>query len=300
MSELEQFLDTSSLSFECVDDPPQSPCPMADKSKEPIINSTTGERICPVCYVSLGFPMEYSDSFFDDDDESMESGSDVEFTYIAEGDKIQDSTTEQKRINDRKETVRKSLRKMSQYDLDFAIFASNEKNINEAMSRLETLEKSEEPLFTGQRSVLLKTVAVLSHMRNKGMPNQECIKALGLKSQLLYKLTRHLEVLDRPDIESGVSREIDFISKIVDDIPSAVATQAIESYERLRPANSVLSETVRAAAWLFLTAKASGAKVFKKDFYALPNVSREAFNKSLATYEQQGNAYIEEVVSGEL
>ena len=47
MSELEQFLDTSSPRFECVDDPPQSPCPMEDKSKEPIINSATGERICP-------------------------------------------------------------------------------------------------------------------------------------------------------------------------------------------------------------------------------------------------------------
>ena len=299
MSELEQFLDTSSPRFECVDDPPQSPCPMEDKSKDPIINSTTGERVCPLCYISLGFPVEQSDSFFDDDEESMESESDVEFTYIAEGDRIQETTTEQKRINDRKESFRKSLRVMSQYDLDFAIFASNENNIDTAMSRLESLEKSEEPLFIKTRSVLLKTVAVLSHMRKEGMPNQTCIKALGLKSQNLYRLTRHLEVLDRPDIESGVSREIDFISKIV-DVPSAVATQAIESYERLRPANSVISETVRAAAWLFLTAKASGVKVYKKDFYALPNVSREAFNKSLTTYEEQGNAYIEEIVSGEL
>lgn len=299
MSELEQFLDTSSPRFECVDDPPQSPCPMEDKSKEPIINSATGERTCPLCYSSLGFPMEQSDAFFDDDEESVESEYDVEFTYIPEGDRIQDSTTEQKRINDRKETFRKSLRVMSQHDLDFAIFASNESNIDEAMSRLEALEKAEEPLFIKTRSILLKTVAVLSHMRKEGMPNQNCIKALGLKSQLLYRLTRHLEVLDRPDIESGVSREIDFISKIV-DVPPAVATQAMESYERLRPPNSVLSETVRAAAWLFLTAKASGVKVLKKDFYALPNVSREAFNKSLTTYEQQGNAYIEEIVSDEV
>ena len=136
MSELEQFLDTSSPRFECVDDPPQSPCPMEDKSKDPIINSTTGERVCPLCYISLGFPVEQSDSFFDDDEESMESESDVEFTYIAEGDRIQETTTEQKRINDRKESFRKSLRVMSQYDLDFAIFASNENNIDTAMSRL--------------------------------------------------------------------------------------------------------------------------------------------------------------------
>ena len=81
---------------------------MEDKSREPIIDSTTGERICPVCYVSLGFPMEYGDSFFDDDDESIESASDVEFTFIAEGDRIQDSTTEQKRVNDRKESFRKA------------------------------------------------------------------------------------------------------------------------------------------------------------------------------------------------
>lgn len=299
MSELERSLGTSSPSFECADDPPRSPCPMEDKSKEPIIDSTTGERICPVCYVSLGFPMEYGDSFFDDDDESIESASDVEFTFIAEGDRIQDSTTEQKRVNDRKESFRKAIPTISKYDLDFAIFAANEGNIDAAMSTLETLEKSEEPLFVKTRSVILKTVAVLSHMRNKGMPNQACVKALGLKSQQLYRLTRHLEVLDRPDIESGVPREIDFISKIV-DVPSPVATQAIESYERLRPPNSVISETVRAAAWLFLTARASGVKVYKKDFYSLPNVSREAFNKSLTTYEQQGNAYIEEIASDEV
>ena len=106
--------------------------------------------------------------------------------------------------------------------------------------------------------------------------------------------------MDRPDIKSNVSREIDIISRLIDSIPSSISLQARESYEITRPINSVLSERAIASAWLYMTAKAAGVKVIKTDFYALPGVSRSAFNKSISNYEKQGNTYIEEDASNEI
>ncbi len=297
MSDLERFQNTSQTNFECADDPPRTICPIATGELEPRIDSSTGERWCPTCYVSLGFPLDTSDSFYDDDDEDLND--DTEFAYVAEGDKVIDWTNEFKKINDRKNSLSELIPKIAPYDMDFAIYAANEQNLDTALSRLAKLEEAEEPSFLKVTRIPPKAIAVLSHMRGKGLPHQSMFKPLKISYKDTYKLYSILEVLDRPDIKSNVSREIDILSKLV-DIPSSISLQARESYERIRPISSVLSDKVKAASWLFLTAKASNAKVFKKDFYALPEVSRSAFNKSLSTYQEQGNAYIEEDASEEI
>lgn len=299
MSDLEQFQNTSQTSFECADDPPRDNCPIKTGELEPKINPQTGERKCTACLASLGFPVEMSDAFFDDDDDSADLDDDTEYAYVAEGETIKDASNEYKKMLYRKEVASRKISKMTPYDLDFVIYATNEENMDAALLTIEKLEKSGEPLFLGTSAVVPKVIATLSHMRGKGLPNQELFKPLNIEYDTTYKLYSRLQLIDRPDINNSVSREIEILSKLV-DIPSPISLQARESYERTRPISSVLSDKVKAASWLFLTAKASDAKVLKKDFYALPGVSRSAFNKSLSTYQAQGNAYIVEETSEDI
>ena len=299
MSDLEQFQNTSQTSFECVDDPPRDNCPIKTGELDVEINSSTGAQMCTACLGSLGFPVEMSDAFFDDDDDSADLNDDTEYAYVAEGETIKDASNEYKKMLYRKEVASRKISKMTPYDLDFVIYATNEENMDAALLTIEKLEKSGEPLFLGTTAVVPKVIATLSNMRGKGLPNQELFKPLNIEYDTTYKLYSRLQLIDRPDINNSVSREIEILSKLV-DIPSPISLQARESYERTRPISSVLSDKVKAASWLFLTAKASDAKVLKKDFYALPGVSRSAFNKSLSTYQAQGNAYIVEETSEDI
>lgn len=299
MSDLEQFQNTSQTSFECADDPPRDKCPIKTGKLEVKVDPSNGERWCPACYVSLGFPVEMSDAFFDDDDDSADLNDDTEYAYVAEGDKIKDASNEYKKLEYRKGVATEKISKMTSYDLDFVIYATNNENMNAALLTIEKLEKNGEPLFLETTAVVPKVIAALSHMRGKGLPNQKLFKPLNIDYSTTYKLYSRLQLIDRPDINNNVSREIEILSKLV-DIPSGIALQARESYERTRPISSVISDKVKAASWLFLTAKLSDAKVFKKDFYALPGVSRSAFNKSLSTYQAQGNAYIVEETSEDI
>ena len=299
ISDLQQFLDTSQTSFECADDPPRDNCPIKTGELEAKVDPSNGERWCPACYVSLGFPVEMSDAFFDDDDDSADLNDDTEYAYIPEGDKIKDASNEYKKMANRKEVASEKISKMTSYDLDFVIYATNDENMNAALLTIEKLEKTGEPLFLETTAILPKVIATLSHMRGKGLPNQKLFKPLNIDYATTYKLYSRLQLIDRPDINNSVSREIEILSKLL-DIPSGISLQARESYERTRPISSVISDKVKAASWLFLTAKLSDAKVFKKDFYALPGVSRSAFNKSLSTYQAQGNAYIVEETSEDI
>jgi len=299
MSDLEQFQNTSQTNFECADDPPRDNCPIKTGKLEVKVDPSNGERWCPACYVSLGFPVEMSDAFFDDDDDSADLNDDTEYAYIAEGDKIKDASNEYKKMANRKEVASEKISKMTSYDLDFVIYATNDENMNAALLSIEKLEKNGEPLFLETTAILPKVIAALSHMRGKGLPNQKLFKPLNIDYSTTYKLYSRLQLIDRPDIDNSVSREIEILSKLL-DIPSPISLQARESYERTRPISSVISDRVKAASWLFLTAKLSDATVFKKDFYALPGVSRSAFNKSLSTYQAQGNAYIVEETSEDI
>ena len=299
MSDLEQFQNTSQTNFDCADDPPRDNCPIKTGKLEVKVDPSNGERWCPACYVSLGFPVEMSDAFFDDDDDSADLNDDTEYAYIAEGDKIKDASNEYKKMANRKEVASEKISKMTSYDLDFVIYATNDENMNAALLSIEKLEKNGEPLFLETTAILPKVIAALSHMRGKGLPNQKLFKPLNIDYSTTYKLYSRLQLIDRPDIDNSVSREIEILSKLL-DIPSGIALQARESYERTRPISSVISDKVKAASWLFLTAKLSDAQVFKKDFYALPGVSRSAFNKSLSTYQAQGNAYIVEETSEDI
>tara|TARA_B100001094_G_scaffold246949_1_gene243688 strand:+ start:7485 stop:8384 length:900 start_codon:yes stop_codon:yes gene_type:complete len=299
MSDLEQFQNTSQTSFECADDPPRDNCPIKTGELDIEINPSTGARMCTACLASLGFPVEMSDAFFDDDDDSADLDDDTEYGYIPEGDQIKDSSNEYKKMEYRKGVATERISKMTSYDLDFVIYATNDENMNAALLSIEKLEKNGEPLFLETTAVVPKVIAAISHMRGKGLPNQELFKPLNIDYATTYKLYSRLQLIDRPDINNSVSREIEILSKLV-DIPSPISLQARESYERTRPISSVLSDKVKAASWLFLTAKASDAQVYKKDFYALPGVSRSAFNKSLSTYQAQGNAYIVEETSEDI
>ena len=299
MSDLEQFQNTSQTNFDCADDPPRDNCPIKTGKLEVKVDPSNGERWCPACYVSLGFPVEMSDAFFDDDDDSADLNDDTEYAYIAEGDKIKDASNEYKKMANRKEVASEKISKMTSYDLDFVIYATNDENMNAALLSIEKLEKNGEPLFLETTAILPKVIAALSHMRGKGLPNQKLFKPLNIDYSTTYKLYSRLQLIDRPDINNSVSREIEILSKLL-DIPSPISLQARESYERTRPISSVISDKVKAASWLFLTAKLSDATVFKKDFYALPGVSRSAFNKSLSTYQAQGNAYIVEETSEDI
>lgn len=299
MSDLERFQNTSQTNFECADDPPRDNCPIKTGELDIEINPSTGARMCTACLASLGFPVEMSDAFFDDDDDSADLNDDTEYAYIAEGDRIKDTSNEYKKMEYRKGVATEKISKMTSYDLDFVIYATNDENMNAALLTIEKLEKNGEPLFLEITAVVPKVIAALSHIRGKGLPNQKLFKPLNIDYSTTYKLYSRLQLIDRPDINNNVSREIEILSKLV-DIPSPISLQARESYERIRPIGSVISDKVKAASWLFLTAKASDAKVFKKDFYALPGVSRSAFNKSLSTYQAQGNAYIVEETSEDI
>lgn len=299
MSDLQKSQNTSLPNFECADDPPRLNCPILSGELEADVDTTTGERICPACRVSFGFPLELSDSFFDDDEDDPEGEHGDEFTFIAEGDKIQAWTPEKKRLEGRKKIMAGKMEIIVKHDLDFAVYANSGENMDNALTTLDKLEESEHPAFVKGTSVTIKVIAILSHQRGK-LPNQGCLEALNIKNKSVYDLVKQLDILERPDIRSGVSREIDLLSRLIDNIPSTISLQARESYERIRPINSVLSEKVIAAAWLYMTAKASNVKVYKKDFHALPGVSRKAFNKSIINYEKQGNTYIEEDVSDEI
>jgi hypothetical protein len=255
--------------------------------------------MCTACLASLGFPVEMSDAFFDDDDDSADLNDDTEYAYIAEGDQIKNWSNEYKKMEYRKGVATEKISKMTPYDLDFVIYATNDENMNTALLTIEKLEKTGEPLFLETTAVVPKVIAALSHMRGKGLPNQKLFKPLDIEYTTTYKLYSRLQLIDRPDINNSVSREIEILSKLL-DIPSGISLQARESYERTRPISSVISDKVKAASWLFLTAKLSNATVFKKDFYALPGVSRSAFNKSLSTYQAQGNAYIVEETSEDI
>ena len=299
MSDLEQFQNTSQTNFDCADDPPRDNCPIKTGKLEVKVDPSNGERWCPACYVSLGFPVEMSDAFFDDDDDSADLNDDTEYAYIPEGSKIKEASNEYKKMEYRKGVASEKISKMTSYDLDFVIYATNNENMNAALLTIEKLEKHGEPLFLETTAVVPKVIAALSHMRGKGLPNQKLFKPLNIDYSTTYKLYSRLQLIDRPDIDNSVSREIEILSKLL-DIPSPISLQARESYERTRPISSVISDRVKAASWLFLTAKLSDATVFKKDFYALPGVSRSAFNKSLSTYQAQGNAYIVEETSEDI
>jgi len=49
-----------SHNFECADDPPRNDCPIETGEGE-LVQNSNGERVCPFCYCSFGFPLGYAE-----------------------------------------------------------------------------------------------------------------------------------------------------------------------------------------------------------------------------------------------
>lgn len=268
--------------FHCIEEPEEPACPNIKNRKGPVLNQKTGEWVCPLCYLVVGQESAHEDDLFDDDSDDAQAAEEIESAYTAEGDRVIDQRPSDKLRVRRLNTLNKALPIVMKYDTDFAIYLSN--NNYEIISKVMELEESKEPTFS-TRALLPKIIAVGAFMK-KVTPSSQLLKELKIKDREIINKMDALRKIEEPYRTNTIQKYIQFIGESL-NTPKVIIESAIESYEIERPKNSVLSQKVRAAAWLYLQAKRANFKIKKGDIQKIRGVSRQAFNQALSSYEEQ-------------
>ena len=250
--------------FECKDDPPLplSKCPSWTRMNSgPVFDDTTGEWSCPLCYALVGRDNEEGEELFDDDEEAA---FDNDEDYTAEGDRIQDQTDEEKLRVTRYRAIEEIVDTLSGINPKFATYLSTQQyNI---VDQLRVLEEARETLFeagTG-RGVKPKIIALAIFMSNTTLPTQQ-LRLLGIRQNAVDSRLKILRALSNNDSElSPMSEKIYFVGKSV-GLSKPILDIMIEQYEEIGLLPNIEPNwSVRAAAWIYLSAKKSNIKGITK------------------------------------
>mgnify|MGYP001582396039 CR=1 FL=1 len=282
MSVKNKSADILGINFECRDDPPRVNCPNLTEGPEGFSKiENTGEYQCIACLRKVGNESSSDDEVAEDDVIDEENAEEVEYAYTAEGDKIQDFTSEQLLVISRKDKIGEIVSKISSLDLEFALFMSDKQN--EIIDLLRKMEKAGESVFE-TRALEPKILGVTAHLI-KRYPNTKAMKALGVKPSSIEGPKKLLDALNSPELGDAVSVGINNIGNAL-KIPEPIIVSAIEEYEKEKPPNKEPKTTARAGAWLYLYVKTTKMKINKTQIYDIPGVSRSAFNRALKSYEE--------------
>ena len=278
---MNKFPDILGPDFECFAEPVKIPCPAMTDGPELLPN---GDYACPYCQAVVQKDDPQEGEFFDEDEED-EPGQDIkkEVDFTAEGETVLDQTPEEAARIARMDKLNDIAIKIEVVDPDFSLFMAN--NVDEIIDTLRRLELAEEPLFIAAKGLdnAPKIIAIASFMF-KRLPNPEAMKIIGKKKTIIQKVTR-LNLLLTPYRDNTMASKISYVGKAL-GIDKHIVSMAIEEYERNRPTNKVLNEDARAAAWLFIVAKRSNAKIFKKDLFEVPGIPKAATNRAINSYQE--------------
>ena len=222
-----------------------------------MFNSDTGEWSCPLCYALLSRDNEEEEEFFDDDEEAA---FDNDEDYTAEGERIQDQTDEERIRVTRYRTIDSIIDVLGGINPKFSRFL-NEQQYN-IVDQLRVLEDSQETLFEARTGVPVKPkiIALTTFMSNITLSSQE-LRLLGIKPAAVESRLRILRALSSNDSEqSPMVEKMYFVGKSI-GLSKPIIDIMIEQYEEVGMLPNIEPDwTVRAAAWIFLTAKDSSIK----------------------------------------
>jgi hypothetical protein len=275
--------DILGINFECKEDPPRIDCPNLVAGPEGFVKiEKTGEYQCITCFRKVGVESTTDDERADDDVIDEENAVAVEHVFTAEGDKIQDHTTEEGLVIDRKDKITEIISRINMIDHEFARFLSE--NQDDIIDVLREMETAGAPNFETNLHLIPKILGVATHLM-KRYPYTKAMKELRVKFSMVEVRKNILDELNSPEIGNEVSRAINSIGQTL-DVPEAIVMLAVEEYDKQRPPNKEPKTQPLGAAWLYIYAKKSNFRINKTGIYNLPGVSRAAFNKAVESYEK--------------
>ena len=282
MSATTKFPDILGTDWNCIAEPPlpKKDCPNYDYPG-PELDNTTGEWLCRKCFRVLGNQNSTDDEIHDDDMIDDENAEEVEIAYVAEGEKNTDFTPEQsKRVNINRE-LQKIIAIINNTNQEFAMSLSNNQyHIADIIIRL--MDKNVEGFQIGGR-YRPRIIAVNSHLL-KRLPYTAAMKVLKITNKTVNPKKVLLDNLYRTDIDNPMDRAISDIGKQL-GVNDKIISLAIEEYGKRPRTNKEPKILAQAGAWLYLYAKKSNFKLTKKDFSKIPNLSRDALNRAIASYK---------------
>jgi len=166
--------DTLGINFQCQDDPPRVDCPnLVDGPQGYVKIEQTGVYQCITCFRKVGVESTTDDERADDDVIDDENAAEIEYSYIAEGDKIQDQTKEEGFVIDRKDKITEIISKISSIDHEFARFMSE--NQDDIIDVLREMETAGAPNFETNLHLIPKILGVTAHLM-KRYPSTKAMK----------------------------------------------------------------------------------------------------------------------------
>ncbi len=254
-------------------------CPLWS-DEGPTLDEVTGEYTCPLCFMSLGFQIDDSVGFIDDDPDDEDPSSQP--IVVREADNKDWTSIQQQQVAIRR-AIDEVTSVIAKYDVKLAYKLSETNFQYEIVNKVRTLRRNKVPLFTGGdfKPMIL---AVALHILSKEIPSKAYQELRGVKVDLVMDMRRALRLIDNPDENSELESNFVMIGRKT-DIPEAIVSAALESYMKRRLPNEVDNPKALVCAWLFLEAKRMGAKTTKKVFYEnIPGVSPTLLRKAIQSY----------------
>ena len=284
MSATTKYAITLGSDFTCKSDDTENEkvCPMFTNIG-PQTDTYTGIITCPQCGIELGTEPSMGDELYDDDpdDEDIES---IEEGFVSEGEKrIDFATPEERREVGLKRSIQKFLGPIGAHNSKIAI--AIDEATNEIIQMLYRFEEAKIPEFTirDNRAPLL---AIALHLTSREIP-ENVYKQLRIKSARVLYLRNIIRTLDSPHEDNNLESTFTFIGRSA-DVPDTIVQRAYSAYLEENPYNSIDSESVRVAAWIYLFCQRIKFKVTKKAFYSnISGVSRISFGRAVDSYQDQ-------------
>lgn len=285
--------------FDCKNDPPRTDaeCPALSMYMGGIeLDSETGEWVCPYCYSVVQIEEDTDDDLFDDDDEEGETFEN-EVEFVAEGDKLIEQTDEERARIRRQRRLEEIIFKLGGVNNKLAAFIDN--NMYYIIDELRVRESAGEPAFSGTL-LTPKLVAIIKHRYPNPIPNSH-IQLLGVSMNQIREMLDALEETDDSEPMNRFAEKIFYVGGAV-GVDRNILSVMLEQHEKAgRPPNKVKDETTRAAAWIYIKAKASNIKgLTKTKLKSVPGVKKNALDRAIDSYEQflaNGNKPVEIVES---
>ena len=285
MSATTRYAITLGNDFTCESDNPENEaiCPMFNNIG-PETDSYTGIITCPQCGIELGTEPAMGDELYDDDpdDDDIES---IEAGFVSEGEqRIDYATPEEQREANLRATIQKFLGPIGAHNSKTAI--AIDKATDDILSMFYRLERSKVPEFT-ERQNRTSLLAIALYLTSREIP-ENVYKQLKIKSARVLYLRNIIRTLDSPHEDNQLESTFTFIGRSA-DIPDTIVQRAYSAYLEENPYNSVDSESVRVAAWIYMYCRRINLKgVTKKAFYSnISGVSRISFGRALDSYQDQ-------------
>ena len=272
--------------FECQDDPPiaLTKCPSWTRlGAGPVFNPDTGEWSCPLCYALVGQDNEEDQEFFDEDEEAA---FDNDEEYIAEGERIQDQTDEERIRVTRYRAIDAIVDTLGGINPKFSRYLSEQQyNI---VDQLRVLEEARETLFEARPGVGVKPKLIALTIFISGIPlSLQELRLLEIKPSAIDSRLKILRALSSNDSEqSPMVEKMYFIGKSI-GLSKPIIDIMVEQYEETGMLPNIEPNwSVRAAAWIFLAAKESGITgVTKAKLVASnPQVKKNSLDRAVKSY----------------